>query len=110
MPTVQDVQIIDEQGGIAEIHITTDQGTIIVIGHIYLDGDILVVDDVHVYGPGAGVFGPSIWKMACQILRSMADVDGIRIFGARRTTGKGAGKIPRPITITRSRCRSAGLA
>jgi len=110
VPTVQDVEVLAEQDGVAEINIVTDHGNVTIIGHIYLDGDTLVADGVHIDGPGAGVFGSSIFQVACQVLRSLDDVDGIRISGARRTTGKGAGKIPRPVTITRSRCRFAGMA
>ena len=111
MVSLLDIEIVEsEPGGVAIVELITDIGTITVIGEFRLEGATLVVRGVHVQGLWAGAIGlGGLYQIGCAVLRRLGDVDAIRIHGARRTTGKTAGKIPRTIAITPSRCRAKGL-
>jgi hypothetical protein len=112
MADLIDIRIPEsDPGGIAIIELITDIGIITIAAEIYFDGDILVADKLHIEGLWAGALGlHGLYRIACQVLRRLVGVDAIRIHGARRTTGKGAGKVPRTIFVTRSRCRAQRLA
>jgi hypothetical protein len=105
-------EIIDaDAGGVAIIELRTDLGTLHIAGEFTQEGATLIAKGVHIDGPGAGIFGlKGLYELGCALLESFENVDTIRIHGTRRTTGKAAGKIPRPIILTKSRCRSRGMA
>jgi hypothetical protein len=109
MPVVKDIRIEETDGRVVFAQVVTDVGNIDFIAEIYRDGADLIVKGAHVGHLGAGIIGTAVLALACQVLRSLGDVEAIRIYGARRTTGRRAGTIPRPIHVTRSRCRAEGL-
>ena len=112
MADLIDIRIPEsDPSGVAIIEFITDIGTITIAAEVYFEGDILVTDRLHIEGLWAGALGlQGLHRIACQVLRRLVGVDAIRIHGARRTTGKSAGKGPRTILVTRSRCRAQGLA
>lgn len=112
MVALLDVVVVEEsEHGVAILELATDLGKLTIIGEFQLDGHTLNADGVHIEGLWAGIFGlGGLYQLGCALLRSLGDVDAIRIRGARRTTGKTAGRLPRTILITRSRCRDRGLA
>ena len=112
MADLIDIRIPEsDPSGVAIIELITDIGTITIAAEVYFEGDILVTDRLHIEGLWAGALGlQGLHRIACQVLRRLVGVDAIRIHGARRTTGKSAGKVPRTILVTRSRCRAQGLA
>jgi len=110
MPTLKAIEIKDTDSGVVLVQIVTDVGSFDIMAEFSIDGADLIVKGAHVGHLGIGIIGTGLLALACQVLRSLQDVEAIRIYGARRTTGRGAGTIPRPIHVTRSRCRAKGLA
>ena len=66
-----------------------------------LDGDRLVLYDLHVDGPGPGVFGLRRPRAATQELMGQFDVRTLEIRGFVRTTGAGPGRLPPPLVCRR---------
>jgi hypothetical protein len=74
-------------------------GRIEVIAGIRVEDDLLVLEHVHVDGPGIGSFGPRRLRQLARELGASEGVKRVRIIGARRTTGANPGHAPRPIEI-----------
>ena len=69
------------------------------IAGIKVEGDLLVLEHVHVDGPGVGSFAPSNLRQLARELGASEGVKRVRIIGARRATGANPGHTPRPIEI-----------
>lgn len=62
-------------------------------------GDTLILQKLHVSGPGAGTLGVSELRRFARVLGRQQGVRRIVVLGARRSTGASRGRIPRPIVV-----------
>jgi hypothetical protein len=79
------------------VRITTPVGVLRILGALYVHNDVLHIDGAHAGGLNAGVLGRSGLNAIGRKLLEVADVKEILIQGSTRTTGRNAGKVPRPI-------------
>ena len=70
--------------------------------YLTLEETGVILRQVDIEGPGASVFGSGFLKIVYAVAKEIAflfDRKRVEIHGAKRTTGKTKGKIPRPIII-----------
>jgi len=105
------IKVIEEENNIATVEIGTPWGTILTIGEYILKGPVLEIHGFHMQGlwPGALEYS-GVMFLICIALLELKNVDTIKIFGARRTTGRRAGAIPRPKEFARAGCDYLGMA
>jgi hypothetical protein len=95
---------ISEQDGptvLAEFELSGQ--AISVVADIRLDDETITLYNLHVDGPGAGVFGVSALRRLIDGIMEFYDVESLEIHGFRRTTGAGPGRIPAPLRFNRRR-------
>jgi hypothetical protein len=63
------------------------------------NGNQLILDSMHIDGPGAGTSSLSELRDVARSLGQQYGVDEVIINGGTRTSGANPGKIPRSITI-----------
>ncbi|MFZ1431660.1 MAG: hypothetical protein WAS21_33475 [Geminicoccaceae bacterium] len=93
--------ICDLDGDTIEATLATPAGTLTVICCVRLDGDRLVLYNLHVDGPGRALVGPGRLRAAMQELMEQTDVTALEIRGFVRTTGANPGRLPPPIVFHR---------
>lgn len=93
--------ILDQDGDTIEAALLTSAGTLTVICRIQLDGDRLILYDLHVDGPGPGTLGLRRLRLAMQELMEQVDVRALEIRGFIRTTGAAPGRLPPPLVVHR---------
>ena len=93
--------VLNQDGDTIEAALVTPAGTLTVICRVRLDGDRLVLYDLHVDGPGPGVFGLCRLRAAMQELMEQFDVRALEIHGFVRTTGARPGRLPPPLVFHR---------
>lgn len=103
MWSARDVTIeIDEVEGQTMIVIVgTPAGAIEILGSIRSLGRVLHVERAHVQGLRPGALGRAGLNAIGRKMLEEADVDQVIIEGSARTTGKGRGRVPRPIRFPR---------
>ena len=90
---------VEFDGDVLGISVETAAGLIEVVTKYRIDGDTLILDRLHIHGPGAGKIGTArLFRLAQELGRTFG-VRRIVIYGAGRTTGAAPGHLPRPITI-----------
>jgi hypothetical protein len=98
---------ISEQDGptvLAEIELSGQ--AISVVSDIRLDEGTITLYNLHIDGPGAGVFGVSALRRLIDRIMVFYDVECLEIHGFRRTTGANPGRIPTPLRFSRHRSDS----
>jgi hypothetical protein len=93
--------ILDQDGDTIEAALVTPAATLTIICRVLLDGDRLVLYDLHVDGPGPGLFGLRRLRAVMQELMEQFDVRALEIRGFIRTTGAGPGRLPPPLVFRR---------
>ena len=95
--------ILDQDGDTIEVALLTPAGTLTVICRVRLDGNRLILYDLHLDGPGPGAFGPRRLRAALQELMEQFDVRAVEIRGYNRTTGARPGRLPPPLVFRAAR-------
>jgi hypothetical protein len=96
------VEVTDVDRDVVLVAITTPLGRIDLIGRVSIRDGVLLVEDAHVQGLSPGTLGRSGLNAIARKLVVEADVQGLVIEGSTRTTGRAAGRRPRPIWFPRS--------
>lgn len=92
--------ILVEQDGIAhEFQIKIGSHTLTVITNLEIEGDTMLLRDLHVDGPGPGQLSASQLRKAIRVLGQSYKVTVVVVRGFERTTGAKPGHIPRPIEV-----------
>jgi hypothetical protein len=95
------IEILDEDGAVVEVRISTPRGPLTFIANVRLDGNVLILYDFHIDGPGPHSLGIGfLRRMADQVIAENG-VDALEIQGFTRTTGAGRGRVPRPFRFAR---------
>src|SRR3546814_3170409 len=96
-------RIVDQDGDAVEFEVTTREGVMTALANLRLDGDKLVLYNLHVDGQGKGKIGPEVLRAIIRSFMEDYDVAFLEIHGFRRTTGARQGRTPRPRRFRRCR-------
>jgi hypothetical protein len=92
-------RIVEADGDVVELAVTTAKGDITIITGMSKEGDTLILSGLHIDGPGTGSVGlPELRGLAIELGRQQG-ARRVTIHGGTRTTGANTGKIPRPMTF-----------
>jgi hypothetical protein len=95
----QSIQIVERDGNVVRMIGHGPEGSIEVIASMTLQGDRLILTDLHADGAGPGSIGLAAIRSFGRLLCRQAGAKIVEIYGARRATGARPGKVPRPVTI-----------
>ncbi len=93
------ITIVARGPGAIHLIASCSEGQIEVISGVRVEGSTLILDKLHVEGPGAGVLGPRRLRQLIREFGRIERVKSVRILGARRTTGARPGHLLRPIEV-----------
>src|SRR4051812_45789582 len=93
------IQIVERDGDVVRMIGYGPEGSIEVIASMTLEGDRLVLKDLHADGAGPGSIGLAAMRSFGRLLCRQAGAKAVEIHGAVRATGARPGKVPRPVTI-----------
>lgn len=93
------MRIVETDGDIVELAVTTTKGDVTIITEMTKEGDGLVLSGLHIDGPGAGSLGLRMLRSLAAELGRQQGVNWVAISGGTRTTGANAGRRPRPMTF-----------
>ena len=100
MPTFR---LIDSDGTTVLIEVATNAGPIKVIASVYLDGDTLVLYNVHIEGAGPNILGSAELYRLLDGAMEQYDVQELWLYGFQRASGARRGRTPKPIHRIRRR-------
>jgi hypothetical protein len=93
------IQVVEQEGSLVEMVGQTAQGEVRALASISQEGDALILDGLHIEGPGANTLGLRQMRELARELGREQGVSRVVIRGAVRTTGAGPGRIPHEISI-----------
>lgn len=88
------VRIVESDGEVVELAADTSAGPITVIANMFREGDELLLDKLHMDGPGPGSLGYRELKALVVDLAGQLGASVVYVQGARRTTGANPGHVP----------------
>src|SRR3546814_13557769 len=77
-------RIVDQDGDAVEFEVTTREGVMTASANLRLDGDKLVLYNLHVDGPGKGKIGQEVLRANIRSVMEDYDVAFLEIHGFRR--------------------------
>jgi hypothetical protein len=95
------IEIDEAEPPLVIVRVTTPVGSLELTGEVRRIGRVLYCERVHIQGLAAGALGRAGLNAVGRKILVEIDVDQVVIEGSARTSGKGAGKTPRPIRFPR---------
>jgi hypothetical protein len=95
------VEIDDVEHPELIVIVTTPVGAMSLMANVSIANRVLHMDRTHIGGLKPGLLGRADLNAIGRKLMELADVDQIIVQGSARTTGRNAGKTPRPIRFPR---------
>lgn len=90
---------MEQDGNIYQFSIPGANGDLSVVTEMTQSGNQLILNGMHIDGPGAGSSSVSQLRNIARALGQQYGVDEVVINGGTRTSGASPGKVPRSITI-----------
>ncbi|WP_230413073.1 beta strand repeat-containing protein [Paraburkholderia antibiotica] len=97
--TNNSIRLVEQDGSIYQFSIPGVNGDLSVVTEMTQNGNQLVLNGMHIDGPGAGSSSLSQLRNIARALGQQYGVDEVVINGGTRTSGASPGKVPRSITI-----------
>jgi len=97
--TANKIKLIEQDGITHEFSISRPSGNLSVVTDVVKNDNQLILNGLHIDGPGAGVSSLSELRDFARTLGKQYGVDEVVINGGVRTSGANPGKTPRSITI-----------
>jgi hypothetical protein len=91
------VQILIDENGAIDAMITVPEAAVEIIAKVIRQDDTIILDGVHVEKLSGGSVDRQQINRLCDEFCRHYQVDELIVRGARRTTGKSAGRIPKPL-------------
>jgi len=95
------IRLVEQDGDVVEVEVWSGDIHIVFVADVRLEGDTVVIAELHVEGPGPGTAGIAILRSTARLVMEHFDVRELRVEGARRTSGAGPGRIPGPFRLRR---------
>jgi RHS repeat-associated protein len=84
---------------VAEIVGAGAHGEIRIMGNLSREGDVITLGSAHIEGPGPGSSSVTEMKMIIEEFGRQQGASRVVVQGATRTTGRHAGRVPRPFIV-----------
>mgnify|MGYP001597526064 CR=1 FL=1 len=97
--TTSNIKLVEQDGNIYQFSIPGSNGDLSVVTEMTQSGNQLILNGMHVDGPGAGSSSLGQLRNIARALGQQYGVDEVVINGGTRTSGANPGKVPRSITI-----------
>jgi hypothetical protein len=91
------VQILIDENGVIDAIITVPEAAVEIIAKVIRQDDTIILDGVHVEKRSGGSLDRQQINRLCDEFCRHYQVGELIVRGARRTTGKSAGRIPKPL-------------
>jgi len=93
------IKLVEQDGSTYQFKIQGQNGELSVVADIVKNGNKLILNGMHIDGPGAGTSSLGELRDIVRTLGQQYGVDEVIIKGGTRTTGANPGKVPRTIII-----------
>ncbi len=93
------IKLVEQDGNIYQFSIPGSNGDLSVVTEMTQNGNQLILNGMHIDGPGAGSSSLGQLRNIARALGQQYGVDEVVINGGTRTSGANPGKVPRSITI-----------